>query len=111
MKLHNPFPEYGYFGAEYFCDREEETEKLIEALFNGSNVALMAPRHIGKTGFIHHVFEQMKRRDKNLQCFYVDRRSVRWYSFLPMPLSESSTALRRLSDGDSTPLSRLFDLR
>lgn len=24
MKLQNPFPEYGYFGSEYFCDREKE---------------------------------------------------------------------------------------
>ena len=22
MKLENPFPEYGYLGPEYFCDRE-----------------------------------------------------------------------------------------
>ncbi len=28
MKLENPFPEYGYFGPEYFCDREHETEEL-----------------------------------------------------------------------------------
>ena len=30
MKLENPFPEYGYFGPEYFCDREQETEELIK---------------------------------------------------------------------------------
>ena len=41
MKLENPFPEYGYFGPEYFCDREQETEELISALVNGSNVTLM----------------------------------------------------------------------
>ena len=46
MKLENPFPEYGYFGSEYFCDREQETEELINALVNGSNVTLMAPRRI-----------------------------------------------------------------
>lgn len=72
MKLENPFPEYGYFGDDYFCDREQETEELITALLNGSNVTLMAPRRIGKTGLIHHVFEKMKARDKKLQCFYVD---------------------------------------
>ena len=32
IKLDNPFPEYGYFGPEYFCDREKETEKLAEFL-------------------------------------------------------------------------------
>ena len=72
MKLDNPFPEYGYFGPEYFCDREQETEELAEALLNGSNVTLMAPRRIGKTGLIHHTFERMKARDNRLQCFYVD---------------------------------------
>ena len=72
MKLENPFPEYGYFGAAYFCDREQETETLVSALRNGSNVTLMAPRRIGKTGLIHHVFDRMKSMDKSVQCFYVD---------------------------------------
>lgn len=80
MKLQNPFPEYGYFGPEYFCDREEETKHLTEALLNGSNVTLMAPRRIGKTGLIHHVFNQMKRQDKNVQCFYVDIFSTKTFS-------------------------------
>ena len=71
-RLDNPFPEYGYFGPEYFCDREQETEHLMEALLNGSNVTLMAPRRIGKTGLIHHTFERMKAKDKKIQCFYVD---------------------------------------
>ena len=72
MKLQNPFPEYGYFGSEYFCDREKETANLIDALQNGSNVTLMAPRRIGKTGLIHHAFERMKIEDKAVQCFYAD---------------------------------------
>ena len=72
MKIENPFPEYGYFGPEYFCDREQETEELIDALVNGSNVTLMAPRRIGKTGLINHAFERMRARDKNVRCFYVD---------------------------------------
>ena len=80
MKLQNPFPEYGYFGPEYFCDREQETEELIEALLNGSNVTLIAPRRIGKTGLIHHAFERMKKRDKSVQCFYVDIFSTKKFS-------------------------------
>jgi len=72
MNLENPFPEYGYFGSAYFCDREQETKMLMDALLNGSNVTLMAPRRIGKTGLIHHVFEQMKAKDNSVQCFYVD---------------------------------------
>lgn len=72
MKLQNPFPEYGYFGADYFCDRVEETNQMMEALQYGSNVTLMAPRRIGKTGLIFHTFERMKALDKSVQCFYVD---------------------------------------
>lgn len=70
--LDNPFAEYGYFGPEYFCDRETETAELMDALLNGSNVTLMAPRRLGKTGLIHHVFRRMKERDSRAQCFYVD---------------------------------------
>lgn len=72
MKMQNPFVEYGYYGEEYFCDREKETSELTDALLNGSNVTLMAPRRIGKTGLIHHVFEKIKKKDKNVQCFYAD---------------------------------------
>lgn len=46
-------------GADYFCDREEESRKLCEALTNGRNVTLVAPRRLGKTGLIHHVFGKL----------------------------------------------------
>ena len=36
----NPFLIAGYEGGDYFCDRERETEKLIEAVNNGRNVTL-----------------------------------------------------------------------
>lgn len=39
----NPFLTYGYAGAEYFCDREAETKKLIMQLTNGNNVVLKSP--------------------------------------------------------------------
>ena len=37
-KLQNPFVYQGYKGPDYFCDRLEETEKLISSLRNGRNV-------------------------------------------------------------------------
>lgn len=80
MKLENPFPEYGYFGSEYFCDREKESQELMEALLNGSNITLMAPRRIGKTGLIHHTFERMKTHNKKVQCFYVDIFSTKTFN-------------------------------
>ena len=54
----NPFVTNGYAGAEYFCDRIDETKKLVDFLTNGNNIALMSPRRLGKTDLIKHSFEQ-----------------------------------------------------
>lgn len=71
-KLNNPFVVYGYKGTEYFCDRKNETSKIVSALYNERNVTLIAPRRMGKTGLIHHVFETMKNEDNGIKCFYID---------------------------------------
>lgn len=65
----NPFPIYGYFGPDYFCNRAQETNAIISALKNGRNVTLYAPRRIGKTGLIHHVFHHL---GKKWNCIYLD---------------------------------------
>ena len=44
--LNNPFVVYGYKGAEYFCDRQKETEKMISTLHNERNITLVAPRRM-----------------------------------------------------------------
>lgn len=71
-KPQNPFIYEGYEGSEYFCDRIEETEKVIEHLNNGRNITLVSPRKIGKTGLICHAFDQIKRQNKDAICVYVD---------------------------------------
>lgn len=71
-KLNNPFVVYGYKGPEYFCDREKETEKIMASLHGERNVTLVAPRRMGKTGLIHHVFNQISHKEKDVKCFYVD---------------------------------------
>ncbi len=70
--LNNPFVIYGYKGPEYFCDREKETEKLISTLHNERNVTLVAPRRMGKTGLIRHVFHEMEKQYDGVKCFYLD---------------------------------------
>ena len=70
--LNNPFVVYGYKGAEYFCDRQKETEKMISTLHNERNITLVAPRRMGKTGLIHHVFHQMEEQYEGVKCFYLD---------------------------------------
>ncbi len=67
----NPFILTGYLSPEYFCDRNAETAKLTSALSNGRNVTLTSPRRMGKTGLIHHVFQQL-RTENGIRCFYVD---------------------------------------
>lgn len=71
-ELSNPFVHNGYEGADYFCDRTEETENIISALQNGRNITLVSPRRMGKTGLIKHVFGQMMAADKDAICIYID---------------------------------------
>lgn len=59
MKARNPFFIKGYHGPEYFCDRVIETRKILNAIENGRDVTLMAPRRYGKTGLIHNVFSKL----------------------------------------------------
>ena len=70
--INNPFVMYGYKGAEYFCDREKETEKMMTSLHNERNITLVAPRRMGKTGLIHHVFQQLEKQYDDVKCFYLD---------------------------------------
>ncbi len=70
--LRNPFVVSGYEGPDYFCDRTEETEKLVNILRNGSNVTLVSPRKIGKTGLIKHAFYHIKELNKDAVCIYID---------------------------------------
>jgi hypothetical protein len=58
--MKNPFLVSGYISKEYFCDREEESKKLIQLVTNGNNVALVSPRRMGKTGLIEHCFRNQK---------------------------------------------------
>lgn len=68
----NPFLVYGYAGPEYFCDRKEETQRLISALRNGRNITLMSPRRMGKTGLIKNAFHQLRQEEPEVYCFYMD---------------------------------------
>jgi AAA+ ATPase superfamily predicted ATPase len=68
----NPFLLTGYISPAYFCDRAEETRRLVSALRNGRNVTLVSPRRMGKTGLIHHAFHLLQHSDDKVSCYYVD---------------------------------------
>jgi len=52
----NPFLISGYISPDYFCDRQSETEMVLEAIRNGRHITIFSPRRLGKTGLIKHVF-------------------------------------------------------
>ena len=72
MKPNNPFLVTGYHSPEYFCDRRQETETMIQALYNGRNVTLIAPRRMGKTGLVKNVFYKLREQEPDTVMFYMD---------------------------------------
>jgi len=71
MKPRNPFLVTGYAGPEFFCDRESETGKLLNAIRNERNITITSIRRMGKTDLIKHAFYKI-RNDKNYITVYVD---------------------------------------
>jgi len=64
-----PFPTTGYFGPEFFCDREREAETLLGNVNGGLSTTLVAIRRIGKTGLIKHLQHKLS---GSLICIYAD---------------------------------------
>ena len=69
--INNPFLLYGYESEKYFCDRNKETAELKRLVTNGNNVALIAPRRIGKTGLIENLFHQ-REISRHYRTFLID---------------------------------------
>ena len=67
----NPFVIEGYLAPQYFCDRTEDTNMLTRHLTNQCNVALIAPRRLGKSGLIYHCFNQEIIKQQ-YHCIYID---------------------------------------
>ena len=68
-KPSTPFPVSGYYGPEYFCDREKETTILLSNIKGGQSTVLTAQRRIGKTSLIHHVIAKLP---SNTRGIYLD---------------------------------------
>lgn len=64
-----PFPLTGYYGPDYFCDRDDETKILSGNIHNGISTVLTAQRRIGKTSLIMHVLSKQPSR---IRTIYVD---------------------------------------
>ncbi|MDX2195146.1 MAG: hypothetical protein NW207_01915 [Cytophagales bacterium] len=68
----NPFILKNYLGPEYFCDRDHETDILIQSFENQRNMTLFSNRKIGKTGLIYHYFHTINQRYPDTMCLYID---------------------------------------
>ena len=67
----NPFVIVGNIPEEYFCDRREESAKLIRSVTNQGNLLLMSSRRMGKSGLIRYCFEKPEIKE-HYYTFYID---------------------------------------
>lgn len=105
MKVNNPFLIAGYHSPEFFCDREAETATIINALHNGRNVTLIAPRRMGKTGLIRHAFFNLKKQNSAIVTLYMDIYSTN--SLADFVRLFANTVLGQLDSGSQKVLNRL----
>ena len=105
MKPNNPFLISGYYSPEYFCNRERETQTITDALYNGRNLTLIAPRRMGKTGLIKHVFHRLKEQQADIVTLYMDIYSTQNLGDFVRLLA--NTVLGQLDSASQKALSRV----
>ncbi|HOW09879.1 MAG TPA: ATP-binding protein [Bacteroidales bacterium] len=71
-KISNPFVTTGYLGPEFFCDRKDETERILSAISSGRNITLISLRRMGKTGLLKHVKHKLEKSGNPESVIYVD---------------------------------------
>jgi uncharacterized protein len=71
-KIINPFVTGGYMSPDYFCDRQNETARLMQAISSRRNVTLISLRRMGKTGLLKHVRYLLGETKKSVAVVYVD---------------------------------------
>lgn len=82
--MKNPFIITGRIPAEYFCDRREESQKIIRTLTNNGNLCLISPRRMGKSKLVQFCYEKPELNDE-YYTFYIDilhTSSLREFTYL-----------------------------
>lgn len=103
--LSNPFPLIGYNGPLYFCDREKELDKLMEAINNGRNVSLIARRRLGKSALLEHLIHTLNQKS-SWTIIYIDLIKTssmqELYKILAQSIYESRSKgfLSKISEGE-----------
>jgi AAA+ ATPase superfamily predicted ATPase len=67
---YNPFLISGYKSREFFCDRDLETNRLLNTIENQRNITLISSRRMGKTGLILHVFNQIPKKSVLIPIYF-----------------------------------------
>lgn len=70
--LRNPFILGHRIERPYFCDREDEQQKLLSAIVNGRNVVLISPRRMGKTSLVYVTTHDSKEIAEEMIVFSID---------------------------------------
>lgn len=67
----NPFIVTGKIDPEYFCDRVQESARLVKSLTNGNNMVVISPRRMGKTGLIQFCYDKPEIKE-HYYTFFID---------------------------------------
>jgi len=70
-KLKNPFLLIGFYGKEYFCNRESEMKIMRDHFDNERNIVIYSWRRMGKTVLIKYFLTCME-KEQNAATLYVD---------------------------------------
>ena len=117
MTPDNPFFITARIPDPYFCDRKAETEQLIDYIHNGYNVVLKAPRRIGKSSLIRHLFQQPEIKSR-YNTLYVDIFGSRDLSdfinefqraFLAAPIAKGEKTMKKIKAYFSNPYFSISD--
>ena len=71
-EITNPFITGGYLSPDYFCNRTEETKRILDAISSRRNLTLISLRRMGKTGLLKHVKYQLEHLKKPFAVVYLD---------------------------------------
>lgn len=67
----NPFVVTGKIEPQYFCDRVQESARLVKSITNGNNMVIISPRRMGKTGLIQFCYEKPEVKN-DYYTFFID---------------------------------------
>ncbi len=68
----NPFVIKSYESKEFFCDREEELQIMLQNCINKTDMTLVSRRRMGKTGLVFRLFDELNSTHPEIFTVYLD---------------------------------------